>query len=142
MTDNLLTLPVVNCDCTECQEMCYRPCWPTPDEAQRLINSGLGDKLMLDYWDSSEGIVYILCPANNNRTGQVADFVPTKCRCVFQDEVTLKCALHDTDMKPLEGRVISCKTGPNNVHEQVKELWDTDDARKLVDEWRSEYMEY
>ena len=142
MTDNLLTLPVVNCDCPECQEMCYRPCWPTPDEAQSLINSGLGDKLMLDYWvNIGRSDTFVLCPANKNRTGGVADFVPTKHRCVFQDENTLKCELHNSDMKPLEGRVVSCQEGPNNMHERIKELWDTDDAKKLVDNWRRNFME-
>ena len=38
------------CACGGCSQMCTRPCWPTPEEARRLIRAGLGDRLMLDYW--------------------------------------------------------------------------------------------
>jgi len=56
-------------DYSECQgcergmKFCQRPCWPTPDEARRLIDAGYGDRLMMDFWAGSDPHM-ILCPAN------------------------------------------------------------------------------
>lgn len=47
---NLLEIPESECSCDSCKAMCERPCWPSPEDAERLIDAGYGDKLMLDFW--------------------------------------------------------------------------------------------
>ncbi len=53
-------------DCQGCEKgmsFCKRPCWPTPEEAKRLIDAGYGDRLMMDFWAGNNPHM-ILCPAN------------------------------------------------------------------------------
>jgi len=122
--------------------MCKRPCWPTPKEAQDIIDAGFGDKLMLDYWAGDNNVdIYILCGATPEREGKKAEFLPHG-GCVFQMENRL-CFLHDLGLKPIEGRVADCKLEPLEgeitVHERVAMLWDSDLGCKVVEEWRDDY---
>jgi hypothetical protein len=124
------------CACEECRRMCNRPCWPTPGEAQRLIDAGYGSRLMRDYWvgDGLDGgDIYLLSPANPGMEGSAAGFWPSE-GCVFQGEDGF-CELHDLGLKPLEGRVASCSRGQGDLHQYVASTWNNPEAQALVDEW-------
>jgi hypothetical protein len=134
------------CACNECKGYCYRPCWPTPADARRLIDAGYGERLMLDWWVSSPDDVELLCPASPGCEGSRApevsmfDFFsggdPFR-GCVFQDGNGL-CGLHAPNLKPTEGRLAHhTDDGSLNVHEAVAALWDTDEGRAVVAEWKS-----
>jgi hypothetical protein len=116
-----------------CEE---RPCWGTPKDAAAIIEAGLGDRLMLDYWANSEtDDTYILAPAivgyERNRT----PFWP-RGRCTFLTKKGL-CELHDAGLKPTEGRLAMCGRGktPPNLHETVAKEWETPEAIALVASW-------
>lgn len=51
------------CSCDKCKDMCKRSCWPSPEEAEKMLNAGLGPKLMLDQWAAAEDI-NLLCGAS------------------------------------------------------------------------------
>ncbi len=121
------------CSCEECAEMCNRPCWPTPEEASKLIELGYGDALMLDYWSASPDI-YLLCPAEKGREGMTASFIPTGGCVMLKDGL---CALHGI-CKPLEGRAAHHAKCPDGLHQSVAALWDSDEGRAVVDTWRNE----
>lgn len=137
------------CTCKTCKDMCQRPCWPTPEEAQELINAGYGSKLMLDYWSRCEydeetdtylTNIEILSPALYGYAGRSAPWWPTG-KCSLQDDDGL-CELHDKDLKPIEGRLCSCDESVDvgKLHEDIAMMWDTEEARKIVDCWRREFM--
>ena len=126
-----------SCTCEECKEMCQRPCWPTPEEAKKLIEAGYGDRLMSDYWARAESDIHILGPALKGYEGQSTPFWP-KGQCTFQDENGL-CQLHDKGLKPYEGRKALCNgRTPKGLHEEVAMMWDNEEAQALVDKWYKE----
>lgn len=120
------------CQCDICVSMCNnRPCWPTPKEAEKLIDEGYGNRLMLDYFFGKENSIDILSPASKGSEGISAPHLPQGC--TFFDGRS--CELHDKGFKPLEGRVDSCKNDDNSVHEDIVEMWDSDEGRIVVERW-------
>lgn len=111
----LAVVPDSVCACSSCQEMCQRrPCWTTPDEAQAIIDAGLGGRLMRDWWvgaaiqmpDDDErrwDDTYLLVPAMVGHEGGDCDrsWMPTG-RCTFLNGG--RCELHALGLKPSEGR--------------------------------------
>lgn len=136
MSNKLSDIPVTTCACSKCVKMCEeRPCWPTPDEAKAIIDAGLGNRLMSDWWaDSTTGDIHIISPAISGYEGKGAPFWPTgRCTFLTQDN---KCELHDIGLKPIEGRVADCKIEfTENVHELVAKTWDNNEAQQVVQNW-------
>lgn len=138
------------CSCEDCVAMCKnRPCWPSPEEAKKLIELGYGDRLALDYWvgEGDDGLgelgetIHIVSPAIVGREGRNAPFWPTG-RCTFLTDDN-KCELHDI-CKPMEGRLQIHENSTEQargIHRDVASLWDTQEGRSVVHlwEWRDEY---
>ncbi len=127
------------CACPECVAMCrHRPCWPTPNDAQRLIEAGYADRLMVDWWfdrDKSKTI-YLLSPAIVGRESGEAPAHP-EGQCTFLDEAGL-CRLHDLGLKPTEGQIALCDNRtPEGLHEQIARTWDEANAQALIDRWEA-----
>ena len=142
-----LTLVESVCGCSRCQSFCrHRPCWPTPDEVRKLIDAGHAERLMIDWWggNSFRGEftdIPILCPAGVGHEKDDADegdmflMRPPRMKCVmFKGGL---CALHDTGMKPVEGRCTSCKESESDskLHGAVADSWNNPDALGLVWQW-------
>lgn len=127
-------LQSTECACDICKKMCDRPCWPSPEEARKLIEMGYSERLMLDYW-ASEKNIELICPAILTFEGQQAPFIPIG-GCTFKDKEGL-CMLHDKGLKPIEGRLPDHNSKIPNLHHEVARLWDNDEGRKLVKEWRN-----
>ena len=117
--------------------MCERrPCWPTPDDAQRLIDAGHADRLMLDWWfdHAQNKTVYVLTPAIAGREGGQAPAIPSG-RCTFLNAQGL-CQLHDLGLKPTEGKQALCKERtPAGLHEQIGQTWDGAAGKAVIDAW-------
>ena len=127
-----------SCKCKECVDMCKnnRPCWGTPEEIKAIINNGYGDRLMLDY--AAEGGVeyFVLCPALVGYEQTSAPTWPVGACAFFRDNL---CELHQMNLKPAEGRLISCKNTNEEcqqLHRQIAKTWDNDEAQKLVRQWQ------
>lgn len=137
--------------------MCeHHPCWPTPAEAQKLIDMGHGARLMLDWWEPDSkmtgpdgGRVYLLCPAESGRErGSAREFSfadlfsRPNWRCTFL-EPQGTCALHAVGAKPIEGRLATCAKGEasgdpfvSNLHYRVAATWNTSQGREVVALWK------
>jgi len=128
-----------SCSCDECKAMCERrPCWPTPDDAQRLIDAGHADRLMLDWWFDNEQdkTVHVLTPAITGRESGQAPAIPSG-RCTFLNEKGL-CQLHDLSLKPAEGKLALCKERtPAGLHEQIAQTWNGTDSKAVIDAWEA-----
>ena len=126
------------CSCSKCGEMCNRPCWPTPDEAQKLIEAGYGDRLMLDYWVGdgyAGGDIRLISPANQGYEGKMAPSWPQGACTFYKDGL---CGLHDLGLKPIEGRRATCPTKgeqPGHLHREVAETWNNPDSQTFTREW-------
>jgi hypothetical protein len=147
----LAVVPDSVCACSTCQNMCERrPCWTTPKEAQAIIDAGLGDRLMRDYWVGnplrdgySKGDTSLLVPAiagyESRDCPEGNFFVGPEGRCTFLTRAG-RCELHDKGLKPSEGRKAihdgGFETG-KNVHRLCAATWATAKARKLVTDWQA-----
>jgi hypothetical protein len=128
--------------CGECVDMCARrPCWGTPDEIQKIIDAGHGDKLRLDnYVRVDSDIILLVAPAAQGHEGTQLPWWPSG-RCAFLTDGGL-CSLHEEGLKPLEGRAADCQSDLNgelDVHRLVAYSWRNAKARKIVAEWRAKY---
>lgn len=105
---------------------------------KKIIDSGFGNKLMLDYWmDWIDGDLYLLCGALVGHEGKKAPYWP-RGKCSFLTKEN-RCETHH--LKPLEGRMTSC----NNkiLDESWKEIrhkialeWDTEFGKNLIKKWK------
>jgi Fe-S-cluster containining protein len=98
------------CSCSECRDMCKTRCWPSPEEARKMIEAGLAERMMkeIHYIHDVEGEVHVVCPAIPNFGGKGAPWVIARKGCVFfrKDQ---KCELHGTGYKPIEARLADCR---------------------------------
>lgn len=127
------------CSCHKCVKMCEdRPCWPTPEEADQLIENGFADKLMLDWWSAcgpDDEDIFLLGPAIVGREGQYAPSFPWgRCNLLTENGM---CSLHDKGLKPLEGRLANCKTDQPKLHGFVARKWDCELGRAVVARWKN-----
>lgn len=173
-TGSIKDFPTDYSDCQGCEKgmkFCQRPCWPTPEEAKRLIDAGYGDRLMVDFWAGSNPHM-ILCPANPgyesklcedysmteivNEIGEGGESLETIEKllklmfgsitgsdvlkgCTFQN-ASGGCDLHAVGLKPFEGRRTCCKVDSQGIHEAVAMTWNNPEAQKLVEEWKSRFL--
>lgn len=95
-----LPTPTV-CDCPVCRDMCHRgPCIGTPEDMAKILAAGHGDKLASTLYGAL--VMFDVPPV-----GMVAPMMTEK-GCVFLTETGL-CSLHDSGLKPTEGKLSSCK---------------------------------
>ncbi len=124
---------MIECTCPVCVAACKsRPCWGTPADIQKLINAGLADQLMEDYWVGDENIM-IIAPAICGSEGRHAPFSPYG-RCTFLENN--RCKVHH--IKPTEGaESLPCSDSVNvqELHKRVAMTWDTAAGRALVKKW-------
>ena len=122
------------CACEVCRASCKRPCWPTPNEARRLIGAGYARRLMLVNWAGNEDNINIISPALAGREGTSAPSWPSG-RCTFQNASGL-CELHDAGMKPYEGRVTDHEEHPAELHEEIAIMWNNKEGHMIVALWK------
>lgn len=136
-----LKLAPVECSCYECKECCKRPCWGTPEDIQKIIDAGLGHRLMLDLWgNNSKGEnTFIPCPALKGSEGQnYPNFPRYEEGCTFWTAEG-KCELHERGLKPTEGRLTSCKrpelSEDPTLHKEIYQTWETEEGEALANKW-------
>ena len=145
--------PENECSCWECANMCERaPCWPTPAQAASLINLGYGGRLALysrdivEYGktpiDATWVPVEVIAPAGMGRGGGEGHRLPLPCTFLTDDKEceihTLQNA-HGRPLKPLEGRLASCKQEHSDqartLRYDVGQLWRTPVGHAVVNKW-------
>lgn len=122
--------------CTKCVSMCEtRPCWPTPEQAEKMLDAGLAGKMMDDYWVGTESDIHIIAPAIVGHGGSSAPFWPQgRCELLTSDGL---CSIHNSGYKPLEGAVADCKDSgaSTGVREHIVSLWNSAEGRRIVGKW-------
>ncbi len=105
------------CACQKCKNLCHTPCLGTPEDIEALIEAGYGDRLMLTKWG-----VGILAGLTNKMISMLQPRLEPDGWCTFRREDGL-CELHDKGLKPLEGRLASCRPKPNGWTLQKDFTW-------------------
>ncbi len=133
MSSFKLNIPETSCDCVGCRTMCLSsPCLATPLDVIKLINAGYGKSLarvdVLDH--NTESLVSVIMIK-----GEEWQFGEDKgTRCILHTDEGL-CKLHDTGLKPTEGRIMHHGLGlltSRNIRHAVLQTWDSKLGRIIM----------
>ena len=114
-----------------------RPCWGTPEEIQKIIDAGHGDKLMKDWWVAEPDIL-ILSPAIVGYENETAPESP-RGRCTFLTPDNM-CEIHD--LKPLEGKAAihsNDSRREHDNHELAAMTWNNEKSQNFVNSIESKW---
>lgn len=96
------------CECANCAAMCARvPCLGTPEDIEKLIESGNGDVIVPTKW--AVGVPYGLPLIRMFQVKNTAKGCPFFFRGL--------CALHAPGLKPTEGQLASCESSRGSLTE-------------------------
>ena len=117
------------CGCQKCVNMCWSsPCFPTPDDALKLIEAGHKDKLSVTCYVSQDTLEYatVISPIG-------LDWGHAQARkCVFLDSNNL-CTLHECGLKPTEGKILDCSVDNySEVRLKIVDTWNTDKGKEVI----------
>lgn len=107
------------------------------EDLKRII--GLGKRLREAMGKNpfKTDIIY-LKPAKKGSEGQKTGFTNTGQCTLLRDDDT--CSLHDIGLKPLEGKLACCMvshdTDSYNHRYDILRLWETDEAKELINNWK------
>lgn len=105
------------CSCEKCKSLCHTPCLGTPEDIEALIQKGYGDRLVFTSWG-----VGVLAGLTDKVIKMVQPRLEPNGWCTFRREDGL-CELHDKGLKPLEGKLASCKPKPAGWSLQKDFTW-------------------
>jgi hypothetical protein len=105
---------VVNCSCGTCKKMCRTECCiGTPEDIVKIAEAGYVDNLSISQY--AVGVYYGELPMIQMIQPK---FLRDKGRCSFLNDDGL-CMLHDIGLKPTEGKLADCKSGPTPYNESA-----------------------
>lgn len=143
----LLTIKETECACSRCQAMCKRPCFGTPEDIEKLIEAGYGNRLCVDWHCGLDKYanITILAPALKGHEGKKAPLFPMSDEgCTFFKEG--KCELHDKKLKPTQGRLAHHSYKPTEnepsggvIGANCSEAWKSDKGKALVEKWAANH---
>jgi len=87
----------IECNCQKCKNQCRTPCLGTPDDILRLIDAGYASKLILSHWMVGMMLRKIPCSI------PMVQIMKGDNGCIFFKDGL--CALHNTGLKPTEGKL-------------------------------------
>jgi len=110
------------CSCNKCVNMCKTaPCLGTPEDMAKLIAAGYGDKIMPTTVATPIVLAHFGKPINifalefDDENGQC---------CMLENGL---CKLHESGLKPLEGKLANCNYILKNIEFSpnilIVELW-------------------
>lgn len=98
-------IKISECSCDKCVSMCKTaPCLGTPEDIIKLTAFGYGDKIMPTTVSSPSALAFFHKPINV----WALEFDKEKSQCCMLDD-NGKCMLHAKGLKPLEGKLATCK---------------------------------
>ena len=125
--------PSEPCSCKVCVSYCRRPGWWTVEEADRALQAGYANRMMLEM--SPDRSFGVLSPAFRGCEVQFASNLYADRGCTFL--VNNLCELHATGLMPLECRFCHhdrVGLGPR-CHADIERDWNTAAGRALVVRW-------
>jgi hypothetical protein len=130
---NKLFPPSEPCSFKKCLGYCSRPGWWSVEEANRAIELGYADRMMLEV--SPEKTFGVISPAFKGCEINFAlqEFSQNKCTFLEHD----LCELFDSGVQPLECRFCHHeRTGEGKkCHDALEKEWHTYRGQKTVEKW-------
>ena len=129
--------PSEPCSCQICTAFCVRPGWWTVEEAFKAIESGYGNRMMLEV---SPGLTFgVLSPAFKGCEMNFALQEFSRFYCNFLSHGL--CELHGTGFEPLECRFChhTRKGLGKKCHADIEADWKMPKGQALVAKWAAMY---
>ena len=95
------------CSCDKCKNLCRTPCLGTPEDINKLLEAGYGNRLTPILWG-----VGMLVGLTDKPIKMVQPRLENNGWCTFRQPNGL-CELHDKGLKPTEGKLATHKPKPN-----------------------------
>lgn len=115
---------VTECRCSHCQSQCQTPCLGTPDDIIRIIEAGYADKLSMTLWMVGLKANKLSYPV------PMVQAIATEKGCIFLKNGL--CELHDSGLKPTEGKLSNHTTRLDNYIFEMSLSWN------VAQEWLKE----
>lgn len=114
----------IQCKCVQCKKQCsVAPCLGTPDDIEKIVDAGHGDKILASAWQA--GIMMKV----TKETVPMFQAAHTKDGCIFFKDGL--CSLHDSGLKPTEGKLSHHSTSPDNFVAKKSISWNV--AKEWMD---------
>ena len=125
--------PSEPCSCDICRNYCIRPGWWTVEEAEKTIEGGFANRMMLEI--SPEHNFGVLSPAFKGNEVNYALQVFSKKGCTFYSNGL--CELFGTGFQPLECRFCHHDRKGEGVscHSDIEKEWNTPEAKRVIVRW-------
>lgn len=125
--------PSKPCSCKVCLDYCQRPGWWTVEEAERALEAGYADRMMLEM--SPELTFGVLSPAFKGNEGKIAMQFFAHRGCTFLKDNL--CELFGTGLQPLECRYCHhTRVGQGEkCHSAIEKDWLSKEGQQLVIRW-------
>lgn len=104
----------VSCKCQLCKSQCAQPCWGTPEDMQKIIDSGFEQRCMVQIISGTMMITPLLDKEKKS--------------CTFFTNGL--CELHDSGLKPTVGKLSHHSTSLEKFNPK-KSI-----AKFVLDEWK------
>lgn len=121
----------IECKCQLCKKQCSTPCLGTPEDIEKLIDSGYSDKLAVTDWAVGLYLGFI------NYSIPMIQAIQTDNGCIFFENGL--CSLHEKGLKPTEGSLSHHSTKLDNfkfvksISWNVAKEWNDPDNFKMIE---------
>jgi hypothetical protein len=125
--------PSEACSCDQCVNFCRRPGWWTVEEAERAIEAGLANRMMLEV---APGFSFgVLSPAFKGNEVNYAMQLFSEQGCTFLKDN--RCELFGSGNQPLECRFCHHdRAGQGETcHLEIGNDWNTERGKRLIVRW-------
>jgi hypothetical protein len=125
--------PSEPCSCDICTGYCQRPGWWIPEEVQKAIDAGYGNRMMLEL--SPDKTFSVLSPAFRGNEENFAMHFYSGNACTFLQNGL--CELFGTGLQPLECRYChhQRKGKGKFCHLAIEKEWRKNNSKRIIIQW-------
>jgi len=125
--------PSEPCSCDICRSYCIRPGWWSVEEAEKAVQAGFADRMMLEI--SPERSFGVLSPAFKGNEGNYSLQVFSKKGCTFLKNGL--CEIFGTEFQPLECRYCHHDRKGLGIkcHSDIEKEWKSKRGQILIVNW-------
>jgi hypothetical protein len=125
--------PSEPCSCDICIGYCQRPGWWIPEEAEKAIVAGYGNRMMLEL--SPDKSFCVLSPSFRGNEGNYALQIYSGNGCTFLHNGL--CELFGTGFQPLECRFCHHlrKGKGTSCHLSIEKEWKKNSSKRIIIHW-------
>lgn len=123
------------CSCDKCSRMCHSTCCGAIEDIKKLMDAGFANRLSFDNWPNN---IKMVGPALKGYEGKESPWSTATIEgCTFWKDGL--CELHDTGLKPIQGKLSlhgMSDDENNEIAKMITDSWNTEEANAVIEEWK------